>query len=261
MEHRTERIPKYRRFSIDAGRLARGKNIVHGLLEVDVTVARQLMESYEGQTGEKPSFTAYVVNCLGEAIKSDDHLHAYLDWRRRLVIYEDVNIGTMIEIERDGSRVPMPYVFKNVNQKDYLAIHQEMRAAQRKPLDTQAGKSTPMLLAVPWLVRRVLYWWINRVPGRFRTYSSPVLVTAVGMFGNGSAWGLPNSSNTLTVTLGGIALKPAVIEGEIIAREFLNMTISVNHDIVDGAPIARFVSNLATLIETGYGLDSLNQEP
>ena len=260
MKHRTEWIPKYRRFSIDAGRLARGKNIVHGLLEVDVTVARQRMESYESQTGERPSFTAFIVNCLGEAIKSDDHLHAYLDWRRRLVIYDEVSIGAMIEIERDGSLVPMPYVFTDVNRKDYLDIHGEMRAAQREPLDTQAAKSTPMLLAMPWVVRSVIYWLINRVPKWFRAYSSPVLVTAVGMFGSGSAWGLPNPSNTLTVTLGGIALKPAVIEGDITAREFLNMTLSVNHDIVDGAPIARFANNLTTLIETGYGLDSLNQE-
>ena len=225
-----------------------------------MTVARRWMESYENQTGERPSFTAYIVNCLGEAIKTNDHLHAYLNWRKQLVIYEEVSIGAMIEIEREGSRVPMPFMFKKVNQKDYLEINEELRTAQRNPQDTQAANSIPILLAMPWLVRRMVYWMINRIPQWFRAYSSPVLVTAVGMFGSGSGWGIPKSSQTLTVTLGGITRKPAVHDGEIVIREILNMTISVNHDIVDGAPAARFASNLTALIEAGYGLGTLNQE-
>ncbi len=257
MNYRTEAIPKYRRFSLDAGRLGRGKNIVHGLLEVDVSEARRLFDSYESRTSERPSFTAFIVNCLGMAIQSNDHLHAYMNWRRSLVIYDDINIAAMIEIGRDGSRVPMPYVFSGVNRKDYWTIHQELRAAQSKPFETQASKVAPALLAIPWFVRRIIYWVINRVPQLFRVYSSPVLVTAVGMFGSGNAWGIPNPSNTLTVTLGGIAPKAVVVEGDIRIREILNLTLSVNHDIVDGAPAARFASNLTEHIEAGFGLEVL----
>jgi pyruvate/2-oxoglutarate dehydrogenase complex dihydrolipoamide acyltransferase (E2) component len=32
------------------------------------------------------------------------------------------------------------------------------------------------------------------------------------------------------------------------------MTISVDHDIIDGAPLARFTQRLKELIESGYGL-------
>jgi len=32
------------------------------------------------------------------------------------------------------------------------------------------------------------------------------------------------------------------------------MTISVDHDIIDGAPLARFTQRLKELIENGYGL-------
>jgi pyruvate/2-oxoglutarate dehydrogenase complex dihydrolipoamide acyltransferase (E2) component len=109
-------------------------------------------------------------------------------------------------------------------------------------------------------MRRIVYWVINRVPQVFRSYSSPVLVTAVGMFGNGSGWGIPKSSQTLTVTLGGIAAKPEVFEEEIRIREILNLTLSVNHDIVDGAPAARFANELTKLIEVGHGLRALNLE-
>ena len=55
---------------------------------------------------------------------------------------------------------------------------------------------------------------------------------------------------SLLVLVGGIASKPAVHEGEIVIREFLNLTVSFDHDIVDGAPAARFAKKLSDLIES-----------
>jgi pyruvate/2-oxoglutarate dehydrogenase complex dihydrolipoamide acyltransferase (E2) component len=37
-------------------------------------------------------------------------------------------------------------------------------------------------------------------------------------------------------------------------REFVDLTISIDHDVVDGAPIARFVNDFRNLIESGYSL-------
>jgi len=44
------------------------------------------------------------------------------------------------------------------------------------------------------------------------------------------------------------------VEGRIEIREYLSVTISVDHDIVDGAPAARFTQQLRELIESGYEL-------
>ncbi|NIN67772.1 MAG: dehydrogenase, partial [Anaerolineae bacterium] len=68
---------------------------------------------------------------------------------------------------------------------------------------------------LPWILRRTFYWVVMRVPQTFRRYSSSVLVTAVGMFGEGGGWGLPVANFTLTVTLGGITSKPRVVEDRI----------------------------------------------
>jgi pyruvate/2-oxoglutarate dehydrogenase complex dihydrolipoamide acyltransferase (E2) component len=38
-------------------------------------------------------------------------------------------------------------------------------------------------------------------------------------------------------------------------REYLSMTVLFDHDVVDGAPVARFVQRLKELLETCYGLD------
>ena len=46
-----------------------------------------------------------------------------------------------------------------------------------------------------------------------------------------------------------------VVDGNIVPREILNLTVVINHDIVDGGPAARFTRRLIELIENEYGLD------
>ena len=77
------------------------------------------------------------------------------------------------------------------------------------------------------------------------------------MFARGGGWGfgiLP--FHTLGIAIGGIAERPGVVDGRIEIREYLDLTISLDHDIVDGAPAARFTRQLCELIESGYGLET-----
>ena len=74
------------------------------------------------------------------------------------------------------------------------------------------------------------------------------------MFGNVPGWGIPIPTYTLSITVGGIAEKLGVVDGRIESREYLSITISFDHDIVDGAPAVRFTQRLKELIESGYGL-------
>jgi pyruvate/2-oxoglutarate dehydrogenase complex dihydrolipoamide acyltransferase (E2) component len=75
------------------------------------------------------------------------------------------------------------------------------------------------------------------------------------MFGAGNGWGIPvGGPLPLVLTVGGIVEKPGIVDGRIELREYLSLTISFDHDIVDGAPAARFAAHLKQLIECGYGL-------
>jgi pyruvate/2-oxoglutarate dehydrogenase complex dihydrolipoamide acyltransferase (E2) component len=60
--------------------------------------------------------------------------------------------------------------------------------------------------------------------------------------------------------VGGIARKPAVIEERVEPRYLLNLTVAFDHDVVDGAPAARFVKRLVELIESGYGLEGARND-
>ena len=112
--------------------------------------------------------------------------------------------------------------------------------------------SLPTLMLV--FIWRLLWWMICRYPRLQKKYGGTVGITAVGMFGRGSGWGIPTAAHTLDITLGGIGEKAVRVDDQLEFREYLSMTISVDHDIIDGAPATRFALRLKELIESGYGL-------
>ena len=237
----SERIPAMRRFALDAGYLGRRRHIVHGLIEVDVTEARELIREHERRTGQKLSFTAFVIYCLSKAIEEHPHVHAYRDWRNRLVIYDDINITSMFEVEFGRKKTPIPHVFRSTNRKSFLQVHNELRDTQTRPHASSESRFMRWFLFLPQFVRRGFYWVVMRFPQTFRDNSSSVMVTAVGMFGSGGGWAITMPNFTLNVAVGGISMKPGVHEGQIAIRECLDLTVSIDHDVVDGAPAARLV--------------------
>jgi pyruvate/2-oxoglutarate dehydrogenase complex dihydrolipoamide acyltransferase (E2) component len=79
------------------------------------------------------------------------------------------------------------------------------------------------------------------------------------MFGEHSGWGVAPNGHTLDLVVGSISRKPAVVEDRIEPREILNLTVVFDHDVVDGAPAARFAERLVDLIESGSGLPETEQ--
>jgi pyruvate/2-oxoglutarate dehydrogenase complex dihydrolipoamide acyltransferase (E2) component len=249
-----EPIPAMRRFAFDSGYLGRRRHIVHGLIEVDVTDARAYIREHERSTGEKLSFTAYILLCLSKSIRQHPHVHAYRDWRNRLIIYRDINITCMFEVDFGDKKVPIPHVFREISKKNFKEIHDELRAVQNRPHKSEEARFMRWFLYLPSFLRRIFYWVVMKFPQSFRDSSSPVMVTAVGMFGTGGGWAITMPNFTLNIGVGGISKKPGVHEGKIEIREILDLTISIDHDVVDGAPAARFVQSFRTFLENGEGL-------
>ena len=171
-----------------------------------------------------------------------------------MVLYEDINITSMFEVEIASKKTPMPHIFRAANRKTYQQLNDELREVQKKPHASTGSQFMRWFLFLPAFVRRGFYWIVMRFPQRFRDNSSPVMVTAVGMFGKGGGWAITMPNFTLTIAIGGISSKPGIFKGEIAIREFLDLTVSIDHDVVDGAPAARFVQSLRTLLEDAYGL-------
>jgi pyruvate/2-oxoglutarate dehydrogenase complex dihydrolipoamide acyltransferase (E2) component len=249
--HRIEPFPRGRRLVTDVGHLARNKPVIRGLLEFDVTRPRRIIRAHKEQTGETLSFTAYLVACAGKAIDSNKYLHAYRNWTGKLVLYDEVDIATMIEVERDGKRFPVGHIIRGANRKSFRQIHEEIREVQATPVERQEAGQLMALSAFPGILRRLLFRVMELSPRLIKQYRGTVVLTAVGMFGQGGGWGLSLPTHTLGITIGGIDSKPGVIDGKIEVRECLSVTLDFDHDIVDGAPAARFAQRYRELVESG----------
>jgi hypothetical protein len=133
------------------------------------------------------------------------------------------------------------------------------RAAQVQDVaKTVVGRARALQVLPAWLFRP--YFWIStwigrRYPGVWKKHWGTVTVSAVGMFGQGAGWGIPPSSPSLCwITVGGMGQKQEVVDGHTGIRDYLSLTVSVDHNIIDGAPAARFAERLKELIESAYGL-------
>ena len=251
-------FPPEREIIVDAGYLGTGRHVTHALVELDVTRARERLRAASETHGRALSFTAFIAASLAQAIESHARVQAYRDWRGRLVVYHDVDVVVMIEPEPGAAAVPR--IIRAANRKSVLEISDEIRSFQDHPqMKTRGGKLTAFAPKVPRFVRLGFFRLLKWNPHWFKRLSGTVIITSVGMFGRGGGWGLGFLPlHTLGVLVGGIASKPAVCEGEIVIREFLNLTVSFDHDIVDGAPAVCFVRSLADLVEgvAGAGADT-----
>jgi pyruvate/2-oxoglutarate dehydrogenase complex dihydrolipoamide acyltransferase (E2) component len=249
-------IPPYKRFAAAAYWSVRHKPTMHGLLEVDVTEARSILRAHQARTGEALSFTAFLTVCLGKAVDEHKAVQALRQGKRKLVVFEDVDVATRIEHEVDGERYVVPYIVRAANRKTVREVHDEIRSAQRADARAELGR----LGLVPSALHKPFIWAFTAIaerhPRLWKKTMGTVGITSVGMFARGTGWGIPVPAPTaLMLTVGGIGEKEVVSEGRVAVREMLSLTISIDHNVVDGAPATRFTERLKELIESGYGLE------
>jgi pyruvate/2-oxoglutarate dehydrogenase complex dihydrolipoamide acyltransferase (E2) component len=250
-------FPRDRRNVVDALEVGRRRHVVHALLEIDVTRARRLLRAHAARGGERLSFTAFVVACVARAIEAHPLLHACRDWTGRLVLFDEVDVVTIVEAE--AGAVAVPHVVRAANRRTLRELHEEIRTVQARPA-TSAQRSGWMMRvshAVPGFLRRGVFRALRRNPRSLKRVAGTTLVTAVGMFGSGAGWGVGIVPlHTLAVTVGAVAEKPAVVDGRVEPREQLHLTLSFDHDVVDGAPAARFARTLRELLEGADGVEA-----
>jgi len=246
---RTVRLSPQRLAIVDSLRAARRKPAIHFLGAIDVTHARQALRDYEARTGQRRSFTALLIHCLARTIDEDKTIQAYRQGNH-LVIFDDVDVCVLVEHEVGADRIAAPHVLRAANRKSPAQLHEEIRAAQKS--GAAAAESWRYIRFYPWFpgfVRRLFWRFLYSRPALMKKTAGTVCVTAPGLFGSGGDWGLPVSGYTLTVTVGGIAGKEEIIDGQRVRREELSLTISVDHEIVDGAMLARFAERFRRRIE------------
>jgi pyruvate/2-oxoglutarate dehydrogenase complex dihydrolipoamide acyltransferase (E2) component len=116
-----------------------------------------------------------------------------------------------------------------------------------------------IFVMLPPFLRNLFFWQpMFRSPFRFKRTMGTVSVTSLSMFGGGGmSWGIPIGIHPLLIAVGGIAKRAGVIQEQIVIREYVGLTVMFDHDVTDGAPVARFIRCLRELMEGAYGLEAI----
>ncbi len=242
-------FPANRRLVTTAVRAGRRIVPMHGLLEVDVTEARRLLAQHEPPL----SLTAFVVASVARAAAAHPGVHAYRDWRGRLVQHRHVDVQTLIEVPTAQGPFGLVHVVRDAHARGVPEISSELRAVKAEPGATATGRLVqavaPVAGQVPGLFR-AMYAVMGRSV-RVHLQTGTVQVTAVGMFAGGAGFAIaPPTLASLLVVVGGLSRRPRVIDEEIMIRDVLDVTVTIDHNVVDGAPATRFGAELRSLLES-----------
>ena len=166
-----------------------------------------------------PSLNDFVVKACAMALRRHPRVNAsYADGHFKL--HGRVNIGVAVASE-DALIVP---VVRDADAKSLGAIAGETR---RLAARVRAGEITPPELA----------------GGTFT-------VSNLGMFGMTAIRPVINLPQAAILGVGAIREVLARVEGEIVDRQTMTLTLTADHRILYGADAARFLSEVKTLLES-----------
>jgi pyruvate/2-oxoglutarate dehydrogenase complex dihydrolipoamide acyltransferase (E2) component len=222
---------------------------MHGLFEVDITAVRRLL----AEDDPPLSLTAFLIASLGRAAAAHPQVHAYRDWRGRLVEHRHVDVQTLIEVPTDQGPFGLVHVVRDADLRSVAEISAELRSVKTDPTTTTTGRMlntvAPTVGRIPGLYR-AMYAVMSR-SRRVHLATGTVQVTAVGMFADGGGFAIaPPTLASLVVVVGGFSKRPRAIGDRIEVRDVLDLTVTIDHNVVDGAPATRFTADLRRLIHT-----------
>ncbi len=260
MNYRYQNIEPSRIATFDIFSIGLKKHHVAAMLEFDVTASRSMLRE-QRKKGTPVSFNAWLIKVIGSVLKRHPEAAGYLDGKKKLMIFNDINVSMLVEKKINDARVPFPLVIEKVNEKTALQITEEIERAKKLEmtagdivLQKKSARYEKLYYHLPSTLRR-LFWIIllRRPRAAFKTLGN-VSVTSVGMMGKINGWFIHRSVHPLSFGVGSVLRKPVVLDNEIRIREVLNMTILVDHDVIDGAPMVRFLNELTEAIENGLEL-------
>lgn len=252
-----QKIPPTRIATFDVLSIGRKKHHVSALLEFDVTEGRNKLRDLK-KTGAKVSFNAWILKLIGKTLEQHKEVAAYLVNKHRLITFDDINISILVEKEINGKKVPIPLVIEKTNEKSVSEIALEIEKARSQVLSGKDivlhSKPKPyerVYYKLPGFLRRLVWKFLLGHPKIAFKNMGNVAVTSLGMMGRINGWFIPVSVHPVSFGIGSIIKKAVVINDEIKVHEILNMSILLDHDVIDGAPMVRFIKELTTRIENG----------
>ena len=194
-------------------------------LRVDMSEATRLrarvLGPIEQRTGHRPSFTAIIARAVAAVLPHHPTLNASLNGDE-IILWEDVHLGIATSLE-DYLIVPVIRQAQGKNLEQIVAALGELLERAR------AKRLTPAEMA-----------------------GSTFTISNLGMFGIESFTAIINPPETAILAVGAIVDTPVAVDGQTVLRPLMQLTLAVDHRVVDGAAGARFLAELKATLENPY---------
>jgi len=193
--------------------------------EADATAFVELRERLKAglaaELGFDIGYNDLLIRLVAHALRQFPYMNARLDGERVRHLRE-VHLALAVDTDR-GLLVP---VVRNADRKGVAEIAREVRGLAER---ARTGKALPDELS-----------------------GSTFTITNLGMHEVDAFTPIINLPEAAILGVGRIKARPAVVEGEMCARQTMWLSLTFDHRLVDGAPAARFLQRIKQLIENPY---------
>jgi pyruvate dehydrogenase E2 component (dihydrolipoamide acetyltransferase) len=200
--------------------------------EIDCTELVELRDKAERRLaghGIKLTYLTFFVKAAVEALKKHPQLNATLDEAAgEIVQRREYHIGIAAQTP-EGLMVP---VIRHADRRPLLDLAREV---DRLGVAAKNGRVSPRDLG-----------------------GSTFTITSLGTLGGIVATPIVNFPEVAILAIHKIAKRPVVVDDKIVIRDMMNLSLSVDHRLVDGYDAATFVAEMKASLETP-GLIFLDQ--
>ena len=256
--HTTIPFSLERKQIVDFLSVGKSRHTASAIVEIDITGIRDQLREAKKKLKVTASLTGYLIHCYAKAVSADKRMQAFRKGNK-LVIFDDIDIATMIERTVNGEQVPVGYVIRKADTKSIFEISEELKIAKEKQstelVDGEDALPNGTLIKLVKRIGFIRRWFIRKIfsdPFLKKRINGTIGFSSMGMFSyNTAGWIVPITPQVLTVMIGGIRKLPALEQGQIVEKETVCITIAMDHDILDGAQTARFIERFRKNISSG----------
>jgi pyruvate dehydrogenase E2 component (dihydrolipoamide acetyltransferase) len=188
--------------------------------EVDMERAADARAALNQQLGDQGKISVNDILLKATALALVKHGACNAWWQEDHIRYwNDVHLGVAVAVE-DGLITP---IIRNTDRKSLLEISAEAREL--------AGRARERRLK----------------PEEYT--GSTFSVSNLGMFEIDQFTGVINPPEAGILAIGTMAAKPVAVDGQVVVRRRLRMTMSCDHRVIDGATGAAFLKTLKQMLE------------
>ena len=171
------------------------------------------------------SYTEMLIKAVAKALLDHRLLNATLE-DNQIKVFEDVNVGVAVTTE-SGLVVP---VVRNADKKSLGEISSVLKELVEK---ARQGKLT-----------------------REDVTAGTFTITNLGMYDVDVFFPIINPPETAILGVGRVVEKPVAVNGQVAIKPLMQLSLTYDHRIVDGAPAAKFLQTVKQVLETNSFKDN-----